>query len=349
MARKLNNPDMPTMAYRYDVRIIGDLPQEVWHTGKAMARIYDICVACHDAARTAYPRDCADQEARKAVLNHLLGNKSGSGLYAWAQTYKGRLRCEYYYSPHKRFLDAQAKFKKGQGGAPKRKGRLEKVIFPMSWGNFSEPVEWITSDSENRVYMRAAEGPTRGHFMVGESVVPFEIVMDRPLPEGALIKGIALSGFHERPFEWKWSLIFSLQVPPHRPLPKTGRVAGLDLGWRDMGDYVRIGMLADSAGGFWELCLPYDLSRNQDRKFIKRLEAQGCIDRPMLRDIRLIRDVQRKMDDHLEACKIDLAGVDKTAWPDEARAIMAGVVKMRAGGLRRLRDRKGTRLNSSHC
>jgi hypothetical protein len=29
MARKLNNPEMPMLAYRYDVRIIGEIPKTV--------------------------------------------------------------------------------------------------------------------------------------------------------------------------------------------------------------------------------------------------------------------------------------------------------------------------------
>jgi len=77
------------------------------------------------------------------------------------------------------------------------------MLFPMEFGSFSEPTTWIHSNSENRAYVREAQGPTRGHFVIhtpyDEITIPFEIVMDRPLPDGALIKGIALSGFHERP------------------------------------------------------------------------------------------------------------------------------------------------------
>jgi len=339
MTRKLNNPDMPTLAYKYDVRIIGDLPQEIWDTGKAMNALYSDLAERHEAFCGAF-KD-ASKEMRKEQFAKLTKNGKGGILYERAKASKDALNFRYYYTVHEQFRKSQQRFAKRQGGAPKPKRCLERMLFPMEFGSFSEPTTWIHSNSENRAYVREAQGPTRGHFVIhtpyDEITIPFEIVMDRPLPDGALIKGIALSGFHERPFEWKWSLVFSLQVPPHPKAPSVGRVAGLDLGWRDMGDCIRIGMLADSAGDFRELRLPYDLSRNQDRKFIKRLESQGVVDRPMLRDIRLIRDAQRKMDDHLEACKIDLAGVDRSVWPDEARASMAGVVKMRAGGLQRIR------------
>lgn len=339
MPRELNNPDMPTMAYKYDIRIIGELPQEAWDAGKAMNALYSELAERHEAFCGAFKT--ADEETRKRQFSALMRNGKGGVLYERAKASKDALNFRYYWNTWERFRKAQKRFAKGAGGAPKPKRVLERMLLPAEFGNLSEPVEWIHADPNARVHIRASQGPTRGHFVIhtpsNEVVVPFEIVMDRPLPERALIKGVALSGFHERPFEWKWSLIFSLQVPPHPKAPPVNRAAGLDLGWRDMGDYIRIGLLADTAGDLREFRLHYDLTRNKDRKFIERKIARGETECPMPRDVRLIRDMQRKMDERLEACKIDLAGVDRSAWPDEAKKVMAGIVKMRAGGLRRIR------------
>lgn len=339
MARKNNNPDMPTLAYKYDIRIIGELPQSVWDTGRAMNALYSELAERHEAFCGAF-KD-ADKDTRKKGFAQLMKRGKGGVLYERAKASKDTLNFRYYWSVYERFHGAQQRFAKGQGGAPKPARRLERMLFPAEFGNLSEPVEWLHADPNARVYIRQPQGPTRGHFVIhtpsGEVTVPFEIVMDRPLPEGALIKGVALSGFHERPFDWKWSLICSLQVPPHPKVAPVNRAAGLDFGWRDMGDYIRIGLLADTSGDLREFRLYYDQTRNKDRKFIARKIARGETECPMLRDIRLIRDMQRKMDDHLEACKIDLAGVDRSAWPAEAKAMMAGIVKMRAGGLRRIR------------
>lgn len=351
MARKLNNPDMPSMAYKYDIRIIGNIPQKVWDTAKLMNRLWNEFVACHDAACVAMKN--ADKETRKEFFGHLLRTGAGGGLYEWAKTYKGNLPNQYYWYVFETFIKAQKRFAQGKGGAPKPKFGLQRMLFPYPIGGGGVTIDWLHNGG--RAYVRDTQGPTRGHFIVcselvpedtampdGELVkcdvlVPFEIVMDRPLPEGALIKRVELSGFHERPFEWKWSLIVSLQIPPHPVLLKTGRRAGLDLGWRNMGDGIRIGVLADNAGDLHELRLLYDLTSASDRKFIVRLKTQGISNLPLPRDPRAIQVTQRKMDDRLEACKIDLAGVDRSEWPGDARQMIAGVVKMRAGGLRRVR------------
>jgi len=143
-------------------------------------------------------------------------------LYERAKASKDALNFRYYYTVHEQFRKSQQRFAKRQGGAPKPKRCLERIALPMEFGSFSEPTTWIHSNSENAP-MFGGSGPDarafRIHTPYDEITIPFEIVMDRPLPDGALIKGIALSGFHERPFEWKWSLVFSLQVPPHPKAP----------------------------------------------------------------------------------------------------------------------------------
>jgi hypothetical protein len=334
MARSLNNPDMPTLTYKYDITIIGDVPQIVWDTGKAMNALWNDLVERHDAYCTAFKT--ADRDVRKKVFGDLMKNGKGGILYERAKASKDTLDFRYYWSVWDRFRKARL-FAKTRTGAPRIKHALERVLIPMEYGNFSEPTSWIHEHPNGRAHVRDAQGLTRGHFVVDDVRVPFEIVIDRPLPEGALIKSIALSGYHERPFGWKWSLIFSLQTPPHKAAPSVRRVAGLDLGWRTMGDYIRIGVIADSAGDLRELRLPYDLSRNQDRKFIARLKAQGCADLPLPRDTRAIANAQAEMDAKLEACKDALASVDRSEWPADAKQSMFGIVKMRAGGLRRIR------------
>lgn len=275
MASKLNNPDMPTMAYKYDIRIIGDVPQVVWETGKAMDALYTDLVERHEAFCGAF-KD-AGKETRKKTFAQLMRNGKGGVLYERTKASKDTLDFRYYWTVWDRFRKAQRRFASGQGGAPKAKHCLERVLFPMEFGNFSEPVDWIHSNQDNRCYVRtelveldewralahkvfdplwnsgnrdgistrrteayewlaramelsSAEAHIskfdieqcrrsielvaakrglagipdrrrRGHFTVDDTIVPFEIVMDRPLPEGALIKGIALSGFHERPFD----------------------------------------------------------------------------------------------------------------------------------------------------
>lgn len=338
MARKLNHPEMPALAYKYDIRLIGKLPDEIWALAKRMDRLWNLFVACCDVVGAAYAKD-KNNPARKELYKELLHFGAGGGLYELTKTYRGSMPNECYWSVYDKFMKAQRRFASGKGGAPNQKFGLRRILLPCPLGNGGLSADWLHEDT-GRVYVKAPRGApfTRGHFTVGGVTIFFETVMDRPLPDGALIKSVALSGVHERPFGWKWALIVSLQVPPHSHLPRTGRVAGLDLGWRNMGDGIRIGVLADNAGDLWELRLPYDLTRARDRKFIARLREQNLgDDSPLARDPRVAQEMQSEMDARLEDCKVDLAGVDRSAWPDKARAAMAGIVKMRAGGLRRVR------------
>lgn len=345
MARALRHPEMPTLAYKYDIRIIGDVPQAMWDTAKQMNILWNEMVARYEPVRecAAAWYDAADgkeataqaREWSNAAHGSLLRNGRGGELYELAKTYKGALPNECYWHIYDAFQKAQKRFAKGQGGAPRFKHSLQSILIPYPLGEGGAHIDWL--HQERRAHVRQPQGPTRGWFTVAGARVPFEVVMDRPLPQGALIKRVALSGKLERPFGWQWSLIVSLQVPPHKALPKTRRVAGLDLGWRTMGQGLRIGVLTDNAGDTWELFLPFDLSTSSDRKFRARLIEQGATDLPLLRDPRSITAAQGDIDDDLEACKAELRRYDRAAWPTEARQMMLGIAKMRAGGLHRLR------------
>src|SRR5262249_9075901 len=112
-------------------------------------------------------------------------------------------------------------------------------------------------------------------------------------------------------------------------------------GWRKMGDHIRLGVIADNAGHFYELMLPLAIGAASRRL---RREKEYCqangweYSKPVTFDD--IEALDASYGTALEACKTQVRKIyeeEKERWPDDAGKLMGGVVKMRDSGLRRLR------------
>jgi transposase len=116
----------------------------------------------------------------------------------------------------------------------------------------------------------------RVHFKVGDDTIDGTLALNRPLPPDAILKRAAWLG--ERAADrWFWHLALTVEQPPPPDTPAgtdtdTRPTAALDLGWRlfadgSKRDYVRVGMLADSAGHLIELRLPLWLTPNRPQEW----------------------------------------------------------------------------------
>lgn len=121
------------------------------------------------------------------------------------------------------------------------------------------------------------------------------------------IKEVALIGVLKRPFGWKWTINITFELPPDHEYiniykrKQTGRIAAVDLGWRDMGNYYRLAVVADNFGNFYELKLPSELDTKSRRWFADKVSKQSSDEFSTLNFMPLSqnsrREVQTKLDD----------------------------------------------------
>jgi hypothetical protein len=164
------------------------------------------------------------------------------------------------------------------------------------------------------------------------------------LPEKCRIKQVALCGRRDSAFGWSWSFQVRLEHPPDPPRQSTGRVCGWDSGgWRKMDDYIRLGVIADNAGHFYELMVPLAIGAASRRL---RREREHCqkngweYSKPITFDD--AEALYSRYDTAVEACKDKVRKIfeeENETWPEDARKIMGGIVRMRDIGLRRLRQK----------
>ncbi len=169
------------------------------------------------------------------------------------------------------------------------------------------------------------------------------------LPEDCRIKQISLCGRKDSAFGWSWSLQFRLEHPPGPPREATGRVCGWDsAGWRLIGDRdrgrIRIGVIADNAGHFYEIAIPLRIALNRrQRREKEHCEKNGWIyDKP--ETWKDLADKDSCYGKKVEECKSKVREIyeqEKEKWPVKARRMMGGFPggfpKMRDTGLRGLR------------
>jgi putative transposase len=185
--------------------------------------------------------------------------------------------------------------------------------------------------------------PTAGHHWqdayttTGGQRVPLRVLVHRPLPEEGILKRLALLGTHEPAFgTWDWQFQCTVEIPPPVPSVPTGRALGLDVGWRVCDTGLRVAVVTDGRYA-WELRVPWDMAGANLRRRQRHYARYGAVPETT-GSWRELWQRQHEMDLCLETCKAILASCDQTTWPVEARVAMGQLVKMRASGLRRLRQ-----------
>ncbi len=175
-----------------------------------------------------------------------------------------------------------------------------------------------------------AEYLRNGWFDIGcqRDRLPLHVAYHRPLPPGCRIKRVSLIGRRGEHLGWRWQLQVQLEHPPDAPRltrchagevserlayalrEPTGRVAGLDLGWRMRDGYLRIGFLTDNGGNRYELCLPLDFgnkaTRKHNRRAAKKWRGADAGEWQRLSEWQHLKSEQAKLDDELNAVKLQI-------------------------------------------
>jgi hypothetical protein len=163
------------------------------------------------------------------------------------------------------------------------------------------------------------------------------------LPDKCRIKQVALAGRRDSAFGWSWSFQVRLEYPPEPARLPTGRVCGWDSGgWRRMDEgYIRLGVVADNAGHFYEMMLPLEIgtASRRLRREREHCQRQGWeFSKPVNFDD--AEALKSRYGTALDSCKNQVRKIfegEKDTWPEDARKMVFGITRMRDIGLRRLR------------
>jgi hypothetical protein len=291
-----------------------------------------------------------EKNAKRYATAREVWGGSVPSLHEIGCSYRGALPSACYEFVVSRFILTVKAWQKNPAlnGPPKRKRRLDKIKIPLVF-NEGRPLAWLSEGGEGApVQARYTEhlkpGPNEepsleyllnGWFDIGveRERVNLHVAQHRELPSKGRIKAVSLVGVFERAFQWSWSLQVQFEHPPLASLPRAGRVAGLDLGWRALEDGVRAGVIADSDGNAVEIFFPFCFANREQRK--ERRFDSG--DYGKVTDVRDFADAQAHIDAKKDAVKARLDNLSKREeWPEEARAIWQGKAKIGVGGLFRL-------------
>lgn len=77
--------------------------------------------------------------------------------------------------------------------------------------------------------------------------VSWPLILDRPFPDGAVIKEVHITRRRRGPRRDDWSVSFSLAVPEPE-MTHDGQACGIDIGWRRRNDGIRVATIVNQAG-----------------------------------------------------------------------------------------------------
>jgi len=334
--------DWPQRAFSYWAQV-PELPQHAWDHARAMQGLWntlcDLREQCSAEAKDLEP------EARKARWSQFW-------LEARAAEKASGLGWESGPFVFDRFSEAHRRTGKAVGGrpagAPQKQHGLRAVRFFHRFTGGGVPTATLFSPRATRVHLTAPapESYQWNHrkeivdcsFAIGKEQVPIHVILHRPLPPDAIVKSALLSGKKHPLRGWQWSLTITVEEPPPPAIQDDPRpICGLDLGWRAMEGYIRIGYIVDSLGNAFELRL-IDGGRHESER--RRLWGKEFkTKRPYLSTFRDILALDEEIGKAVEACKEELRKVCKKLPPGFTQMRQSGLVRW----LRELEQEEGFR------
>lgn len=334
MPRKRLRPDHQLTVFKFWAKPTAQIPQALWDKAKAMRDIWNSLIVMREETQKKakslegeekkalwmqFQLDCRkfmknsglDWEAQGEILDRF---QSASRR---AIKYKQNLRQEHGLKkimiPH-RFTG---------GGVP-----VDKLFaaYGRTWRVKIDPVSETAYLSNNRDYLR--DRWTQGIFGIDkDTVIPFESIIHRQIPQDAIIKKVMWCGVFDRNLHpksrWEWSIQIVCEQAPPQISREDSLVCGLDLGWRIMaeGTYIRIGMIVDSAGRHIELRLPMV---GTGTRSIRRSHVYS-----QYQDFASLSELDLKIDNAVENCKAQL----RELLPPEKTTHLT---QMRQSGVRKI-------------
>jgi hypothetical protein len=336
--------DWPVMVYKYHAEMI--VPpesggnQSLWDTAKAMQALWNNLATLHEQTRKSVAESLEGvEEKEQGMIRAAIW--AGFKKQAQALAKASGLNWECWPEVLDRFDTAcrtakDKPSKDGTPGWPRVHHRLDRIAIPHRFTGGGAELKTLFSDKAKRFSIRSNSRLARGHFGLDEGRIDFNIVLHRPLPEGAIIKKVVWLGKRDV-FGWHWSIAITMELPPQARRANLGRVAALDVGWRKIGDYLRIGMLADSDGNSFELRLPLIASTSKTRRGNEHIyNRDKSFDETIPESYYEALNLDERIGLLVEGVKEQLRASLPTSLPHDIQLSVNQLTKMRQGGLVRL-------------
>lgn len=343
--------DWPLIVYRYWCAPRGPLPAGMWRTARAMQALWNSLVESHALVRRELEgQDRAERRARwrawQAEARELVARSGLDWEQGPAVLDRFTVACR----------EAPLRRRNGIPSWPVAHRRLDRIAIPHRFTGGGVPVERLFSRRAERVrllrppdgayasgarrsrYQRAMPPHAEGLrdeerawnvFRIGGEAIRFRCVLHRLPPPSAIVKQVVWLGRRDPLGRWSWAIAVTAEEPPPiRAEPAGAREAcGLDLGWRVMGDYLRIGYLVDGETGQGiELRLPFNAQTSHTRRH--RLRADW-------RDLAVMDEGMARYLDATKAACLPLLP-PPASLPEEAAGIVRSWTRVRQAGLVRL-------------
>jgi hypothetical protein len=267
--RRRKRPEYRVRSYKYWARPTRDLPETFWELAHTMRGTWNALV---DA------REKAEELARKLPKNQQKAFWSAHREACRKIVADSGLNWECGPEILERFETACRMAARAERGWPKRQHEVRSVLIPhyytgggisaeVLFGSSSRlplqpvPAEVYANSKREAVRRRL----TRGTFRFAGGSIEFETILHRPLPPGTYIKRCAWTGKHHPVRGWRWFITITVEEPPPPP-HQSGKTVAVELGWRVLGDAIRVAMAVDQDCCVQELRLPLNAARAHERR-----------------------------------------------------------------------------------
>lgn len=362
MPHKRSRPDWPITTYKYSAEPVGDLPDGLWRAAKSMQWLWAQLVLRREAVieelsesyaeagriKKELPASNGEGGALRARLSDLKEEQRGRWQRHEEETrdflrsaeVKERLNWQCVEAVVTRYQTASRKAFK-DGGRLRAWRRLDHVAIPIRFTGGGMELDNLFSRRARAFNLKPVrEGAydagtwehkmarvTTGRFKIGEEFINFRANLHRPIAPDSVVKSVAWCGVRHPVHDWVWHLNVTAEAPP-APAERTatGLACAIDLGWRKLGeDALRVGMIRDTAGRTVELRLPLTGTGTSRTKWAGMPET-----------IYDVWALDEQIGGAVQSCKDELAKLKLPDLPQEIKASLAALGKMRQGGLRRL-------------
>lgn len=370
--------------YRYAVYLPKELPEQLWQQARSMNELWNEMVGVRDRisleitkirqetrqsqegkelnASTDKPARIIITEEEKALwqdFSRILQEVSNS------RQWKEKIGWEACAFVFEKFQTASARVFRERKQMRLKPKFLEKVIVPHRFTNGGWEAENVYAGRSKKLFIKPLpKGAfadnnwqsrrsrlTTGIYGLGieNTLIPFRILLHRRLPSDSLIKQTQLNGkFDFLNRRWTWYLNITCQTVPPEEIKPFLPIAAIDLNYRRIDDYLRIGYVVDSNGNQFEIRLP--VIEKPSRRLLNTLKVVNAArNRQNLPEFSVAEffpvtifdswEWQAKNDLLLEEFKetmANLLGSVKENLPEEVRQAIKNLPKMRRTGLLKL-------------
>lgn len=361
--------------YKYAVYLTENLPEQLWIQGRLMNELWNAMIDCREnfVAELQMLRGEEEQKDADKIKNGWTPDKESSKLL-WRdferklefisnqKEWKEKLGWEARELILESFLIASTSAFKNKSKLRRKTAFLETVVIPHRFGEGGWKLDSMYRGKSKKLFIKPLPDEvfekrdwqsrrarlTTGIYGYGLGDIPvrFGILLHRQPPSGARIKQTRLHGkFNRLSKTWTWHLILTCQSDAVEQAVPFKPVAALDLNYRKMGDYLRVGYLVDSGGNEFEFRLP--IADKPSRRLLNALKSVNNARRHQnLNPLAMeefypanlidISNWRSRNDLFLEEIKgklLELLGEQTGDLPEEIRAAAKNLIQVRRTGL----------------